>query len=1318
MRPRHKLGVAAPLASAGMTTLERMNPLDAWFLYAEEDGVNHMNILSFIVLDGPPPPYEDLLALVASKLPQLPRYRQVVRTVPMHIGRPGVGRRRELRPAVPRPPDRAAGAGRRRGARAADLAPDGAAVRPRAAAVGAVVGRGAERRALGAAEQAPPRDGRRRVGRRHGLDPARQGARAEATAPTSPGSRRRRPRTSRSSAGTARGIVTSPVELARAASPPSRRRATPRRPCSRASAPAAARFSGGSASSMNGPIGPSRRYTWTSYSLADVKRVRKALGGTLNDIVVATATSGFRDLLLSRGEDVETQTRPRDHPDRPARAGREGHRGGGRLVREPASPACSPTCRSASPIRSSARGSSASSSSALKASREGVAGDTLTKLSGFAPATFLALGQRAAAKVQPGHDQLGRVQRAGPAGPALRARAQGAGGVSVAADLPGRRPHGRGGVLLQRRPALRADRRLLHGARSARAARRHPRRPRRAARSDGRRCRRSRAEHVRPLGPLGIYANAARAHDEAARGGGRGRARGARPARADARRRRAARRPLLAAGRGPDADRARAHAVRSPRRVRPALRARLRAARAAGRSSRASAARSARAASSRPFDERDDGLDTSTGSRGSPGTTGPIGMAGRELPRARAVGGRRRGGRPARARSSPTVTASQFHGATYGGGARARVAARRGTRWSPCRSAARRAAHARPPRPAAPAPTTTSRSASSTRACSATPARSSASALERTAPTTPTGRRATTRAESATVEAAVLLIAGWHDMFVPWQLDDYVALRAAGRDVRLHGRAVGAHLARAVGGRARASRSAWLRAHLLGDERLLRGPRVRVYVGGSRRVARPARLAAAARTRATLHLQPGGGLTPARPAAASAPDATATTPPTRRRRSAARSCSRARRSSTTGRSSAAHDVLVYTTAPLERDLEAIGPVRAELFVRSTLEHFDVFVRVCDVDRRRVAQRLRRARARRRRSPRARRRRRRTRQPSSCGRSPIASARGHRIRVQVSSGAHPRYARNPGTGEPLASATTLVAADQEVFHDPGARQRSRSPSCEFLQPGPRRGRRGRRRPVGSPPWAASMAGSRSSPAPDAGRGSAAGIALELARAGADVAVHARAWDEDPWPLEEIAALGRRRPDRRGRPGRARDREPAGRRDRRRARHGRRARQQRRHRGRRRPAPAGGLRRRAVVPDRRRQPQRGLPRDQGVPARRWSRAEGGAIVNISSIAGRQGQPRMGAYVATKWAVIGLTRQLALEYAPDHPRQLRRARHGRHRGDGQDVRPPRRAGRHRVRHREGEARGRAAAASGRASPRTSAAPSRTSPPTPPTG
>lgn len=45
-------------------------------------------------------------------------------------------------------------------------------------------------------------------------------------------------------------------------------------------------------------------------------------------------------------------------------------------------------------------------------------------------------------------------------------------------------------------------------------------------------------------------------------------------------------------------------------------------------------------------------------------------------------------------------------------------------------------------------------------------------------------------------------------------------------------------------------------------------------------------------------------------------------------------------------------------------------------------------------------------------------------------------RGHRIRVQVSSGAFPRFARNTGTGEPHATATVLHAADQEVHHGAG------------------------------------------------------------------------------------------------------------------------------------------------------------------------------------------------------------------------------------------------------------------------------------------
>ena len=42
--------------------------------------------------------------------------------------------------------------------------------------------------------------------------------------------------------------------------------------------------------------------------------------------------------------------------------------------------------------------------------------------------------------------------------------------------------------------------------------------------------------------------------------------------------------------------------------------------------------------------------------------------------------------------------------------------------------------------------------------------------------------------------------------------------------------------------------------------------------------------------------------------------------------------------------------------------------------------------------------------------------------------------GHRIRLQVSSGAHPRYARNLGTGEDAATAERMRAVEVTVLHD--------------------------------------------------------------------------------------------------------------------------------------------------------------------------------------------------------------------------------------------------------------------------------------------
>src|SRR6202022_1995356 len=60
-----------------------------------------------------------------------------------------------------------------------------------------------------------------------------------------------------------------------------------------------------SASSLNGPIGPHRRWSWAEAKLDDVKIVRAAFPATVNDVVLATIARGFRELLLARGDPVE-----------------------------------------------------------------------------------------------------------------------------------------------------------------------------------------------------------------------------------------------------------------------------------------------------------------------------------------------------------------------------------------------------------------------------------------------------------------------------------------------------------------------------------------------------------------------------------------------------------------------------------------------------------------------------------------------------------------------------------------------------------------------------------------------------------------------------------------------------------------------------------------------------------------------------------------------------------------------------------------------------------------------------------------------------
>ena len=57
------------------------------------------------------------------------------------------------------------------------------------------------------------------------------------------------------------------------------------------------------ASSLSGPIGRQRRYTWARASLDDVKTIKNEVGGTVNDVFLAVISSGFRALLLARAEE-------------------------------------------------------------------------------------------------------------------------------------------------------------------------------------------------------------------------------------------------------------------------------------------------------------------------------------------------------------------------------------------------------------------------------------------------------------------------------------------------------------------------------------------------------------------------------------------------------------------------------------------------------------------------------------------------------------------------------------------------------------------------------------------------------------------------------------------------------------------------------------------------------------------------------------------------------------------------------------------------------------------------------------------------------
>ena len=58
-------------------------------------------------------------------------------------------------------------------------------------------------------------------------------------------------------------------------------------------------------STLNQPIGPHRRFETVLADLDEMKRVKNALGGTVNDVVLSVVSGGLRRLLMTRGERVD-----------------------------------------------------------------------------------------------------------------------------------------------------------------------------------------------------------------------------------------------------------------------------------------------------------------------------------------------------------------------------------------------------------------------------------------------------------------------------------------------------------------------------------------------------------------------------------------------------------------------------------------------------------------------------------------------------------------------------------------------------------------------------------------------------------------------------------------------------------------------------------------------------------------------------------------------------------------------------------------------------------------------------------------------------
>ncbi|MCS4255890.1 putative CocE/NonD family hydrolase [Rhodococcus erythropolis] len=281
------------------------------------------------------------------------------------------------------------------------------------------------------------------------------------------------------------------------------------------------------------------------------------------------------------------------------------------------------------------------------------------------------------------------------------------------------------------------------------------------------------------------------------------------------------------------------------------------------------------------------------------------------------------------------------------------------------------------------------------------------------------------------VTTPVAITTGWYDLFLTETLRDFTQMRAAGQQARLtvgpwgHGDLASLpYLVR--------DQLSWLSAHLLGAAAQLRRPPVRLYLQQADtwldfdNWPPPS-------TSVPVFLHTAGRLE--QMPAESLPDLITYDPADPTPAVGGQILIGKTKGQNNKDVEKRGDVLVFTGDCLENDLDVIGEVNATIHVRTANGHADVFVRLCDVDDKGISRNVTDGIVRLR--------------PGA----PVADddgvvsvqvaltstayrfRRGHRVRVQVSGGAFPRFARNHGTGEPTLTATSTTPYAIEIFHDP-------------------------------------------------------------------------------------------------------------------------------------------------------------------------------------------------------------------------------------------------------------------------------------------